>query len=202
MPSKVILPLALAFALSGCIMWDAGYTENKPVSRYDVPDSDKLPITYSVTLKTERDDVFALPDTKSLSAKIEDALMETGVFSKVTPGAPGGPEPYHVDFSFHQAGVDAEQSLAVGTIATYTSMSVPTGEVFTFDGSAVLSFHGKPVCSTARAEEMRSLIWLPIAPLGLVLNSWTAWYFVETGSVNALCDAVAKDVRSSRRKEG
>lgn len=65
----LLLSLALLGGLSGCVIWDAGYTENKPVSRYVVPPADKFPITYSVSMSAERDDVFALPEVKGLRKK-------------------------------------------------------------------------------------------------------------------------------------
>ena len=68
----LLLSLALLGGLSGCVIWDAGYTENKPVSRYVVPPADKFPITYSVSMSAERDDVLALPEVKGLRKKIED----------------------------------------------------------------------------------------------------------------------------------
>ena len=184
----LLLSLALLGGLSGCVIWDAGYTENKPVSRYVVPPADKFPITYSVSMSAERDDVLALPEVK-----IEDALLATGMFSEVSYGAKGGQDSYHIDFSFRQSGVCEAQSIEVGFLAGYTLLLVPMGEVLTFDGSAVLSLQGKPLYSTAKAEEIRCLIWLPLAPIGLFMNSWTVWNALETGSVNALCEAISHE---------
>ena len=189
----LLMSLALLGGLPGCVIWDAGYTENKPVSRYVVPSADKFPITYSVSMIAERDDVFALPEIKGLRKKIEDALMATGMFSEVSYGSKSGQDSYHVEFSFRQAGMPVEQSMAVGLLAGYTLFLLPTGEVLTFDGSAVLSLQGKPLYSTAKAEEIRCLNWLPLAPFGLFMNSWTVWNALETGTVNALCVAIAQE---------
>lgn len=191
------LPLSavLSAALSGCVMWDAGYTENRPVSRYAVSPADKFPITYSVSMRAERSDVFALPDEKGLREKVKDALTATGLFSEVAYGAKGGEDSYHVEFTFRQSGVTAEQSMEVGLLAGYTLLLIPTGEVLTFDGSAVLSLQGRPIYSMAKAEEVRCLIWLPMAPFGLVMNAWTVWHAVEKGTVNALCEAIAQEHR-------
>ena len=106
----LLLSLALLGGLSGCVIWDAGYTENKPVSRYVVPPADKFPITYSVSMSAERDDIFALPEVKGLRKKIEDALLATGMFSEVSYGAKGGQDSYHIDFSFRQSGMRGNQS--------------------------------------------------------------------------------------------
>lgn len=188
-----LLSLVLLGGLSGCVIWDAGYTENKPVSRYVVPTADKFPITYSVSMSAERDDVFALPDVNGLRKKIEDALMATGMFSEVLYSANGRQDSYHIDFSFRQAGMREDQSMLVGLLAGYTLFLLPTGEVLTFDGSAVLSLQGKPIFSTAKAEEIRCLNWLPLAPIGLFMNSWTVWSALEKGTVNALCEAIAQE---------
>ena len=193
MLSKLFFVVALVIAISGCAIWDAGYTENKPVRKYSVTSVDKLPITYSVSMKSERSDVIALPDMKSLRKNIERALKETGMFSEIHYGAKGGADSYHVEFSFHQGGTTIEDSMAAGIIAGYTMLLVPVGEIITFDGSAVLSLQGKPIYSTAKAEEMRCVIWLPLAPVGLFMNSWSVWHFLEKGTVNALCEAISQE---------
>ncbi len=193
MKNKIALFAALPAMLSGCIMWDAGYTANKPVTRFSVANIDKFPITYSVSMISERGDVFALPDVKSLRANIEDALGNTGMFSEIHYGPKGGDDSYHVEFLFHQGGMNEEQSISVGMLAGCTLLLIPTGEVMTFDGTAVLSIKGQPIYSVAKAEELRCLIWLPMAPVGLFMNSWVVWNCVEKGTVNALCDAIAQE---------
>lgn len=193
MPSKILFAVFVLLTVSGCVIWDAGYTENKPVRSYSVTSVDKVPITYSVSMKSERGDIFALPDVESLRKNIERALKETGMFSEIHYGVKGGADSYHIEFSFHQGGETVEQSMAVGLLSGYTLLLLPVGEVLTFDGSAVLSLQGKPIYSTAKAEEMRCVIWLPLAPVGLFMNSWSVWHFLEKGSVNALCDAIAQE---------
>lgn len=193
MLSKLFSIVVLVVAVSGCVFWDAGYTENKPVRMYSVPLVDKLPITYSVSMKSERGDVIALPDIKSLRKNIERALKESGMFSEIHYGGKDGTDSYHIEFSFHQGGTSIEDSMAAGIIAGYTLLLIPVWEVITFDGSAVLSLQGKPIYSTAKAEEMRCVIWLPLAPAGLFMNSWSAWHFLENGLVNALCEAISQE---------
>ena len=193
MLSKIMLAVLALLIVSGCAIWDAGYTENKPVRRNSVPSVDKVPITYSVSMKSERGDVIALPDIESLRKNIQRALKETGMFSEIHYGAKGGADSYHIEFSFHQGGTSIEDSMAAGIVAGYTLLLLPVWEVITFDGSAVLSLQGKPIYSTAKAEEMRCVIWLPLAPVGLFMNSWSVWYFLEKGSVNALCDVIAQE---------
>ena len=193
MSSRIMFAVLMLLTVSGCAIWDAGYTENKPVRRYSVPSVDKVPITYSVSMKSERGDVIALPDIESLRKNVERALKDTGMFSEIHYGIKGGADSYHIEFSFHQGGISIEDSMAVGLLAGYTFLLVPVGEVFTFDGSAVLSLQGKPIYSTAKAEEMRCVIWLPLAPVGLFMNSWSVWHYLEKGSVNALCETIAQE---------
>lgn len=193
MTSKFVFVGLLSTFLSGCAVLDAGYTENKPVRRYSVPSVDKVPITYSVSIKSERDDVIALPDIESLRKNVECALKETGMFSEIRYGAKGGMDSYHIEFLFHQGGTSVEDSMAAGLVAGYTLLLFPVWEIITFDGSAVLSLQGKPIYSTAKAEEMRCVVWLPLAPIGVFMNSWSVWHYLEKGSVNALCDAIAQE---------
>ncbi len=179
--------------LSGCVMWDAGYTENKPVTRYAVPQSDKVPITFSVNMQADRSDVFALPTAQDLRERLEAELRSTGVFSDVKYGTKGGSDSYHVEFDFKQAGMTPEQSMAVGLLSGYTLLLIPTCEVLSFDGTAVLSLQDKPIYSTAKAEKLCCLIWLPMAPVGLFMNSWSIWFFTERGTVRALVEDVVAE---------
>jgi hypothetical protein len=193
MPSKILFAVLALLTVSGCAIWDAGYTENKVVSRYSVASVDKVPITYNVSIRSERGDVIALPDVESLRKNIERALKETGMFSEIHYGAKGGVDSYHIEFSFHQGGTSIEDAMAAGIVAGYTLLLFPVWEVITFDGSAVLSLQGKPIYSTAKAEEARCVVWLPLAPIGIFMNSWSVWHYLEKGSVNALCDAIAQE---------
>ena len=179
--------------VSGCVMWDAGYTENQPVTRYELNSADKVPVTYSVNIIAERPDIIAMPDAKGLREKIENALRETGLFSKIQYGAKGGKDSYHIEFTFHQAGMTVEQSMGLAIISGYTLLFVPVCEVITFDGSAVLSLQGKSIFSVAKAEELRCLIWWPMAPFGIFMNAWSVWHFVEKGTVNALCEEITQE---------
>lgn len=88
-----------------------------------------------------------------------------------------------------------EGAQAIGFLAGYTFLLVPTGEILTFDGSAVLSIQGKTIFSAAKAEELRRLIWLPMAPIGAFMNDWVVWHFAEKGTVNALCEEIAQEHR-------
>lgn len=193
MSSKPIFIGLLLTFVSGCAIWDAGYTENKPVRRYSVSSVDKVPITYNVSMQSERKDVIVLPDIKSLRANIERALNETGMFSEIHYGAKGGADSYHIEFLFHQGGTSIEDSTAAGLVAGYTLLLFPVWEIITFDGSAVLSIQGKPIYSTAKAEESRCVVWLPLAPIGVFMNSWSVWHYLEKGSVNALCEAIVQE---------
>lgn len=191
MLNKILWVMPSLCFLSGCAIWDAGYTDNKPITRYAVNAMDKVPITFSVEMEAERSDVFALPTVKSLRMNIKGALEETGLFSNVSYGRKDETNPYHIAFVFRQAGMCESDSFAVGFLAGYSLFLIPTGEVYTFDGSAVLSLEGKPIYSTAKAEEIRCLIWLPMAPVGLFMNSWTVWHCLEKGSVRALVEDIA-----------
>ena len=118
-------------------------------------------------------------------------MKTTGLFSEVSYGKGDVNDSYHVSFLFRQAGMPVEDSREVGFLAGYTLLLVPTGELLTFDGSAVLSLKGKPIYATAKAEELRCLVWLPMAPVGIFMNSWAAWHYAEQGIVNALVNDIA-----------
>ena len=181
-----------SFLLTGYIVWDAGYTDNVPVERYEIDVGERIPITYSVSLKMERSDIIAAPDWKSLKDKIGKALKDSGLFSEVTYTQADDRTSYHIAFDFKQCGMSESDSVAVGLLAGYTLLLVPTGEVFTFDSTARLSLQGAPIYSTGKPEEIRCLIWLPMAPAGIFMNSWTAWHFLENGSINSMINDIVR----------
>ena len=185
--------LMIAFLLfcRGCIMWDAGYTSNKPIDKYAMSASEKIPISYSVSLDLARTDIIAAPDVKELTQKIESALRETDLFSEISYGKKDGKDSYHIEFTFRQAGMSVADSMAVGLLAGYSLLLIPTCELLTFDGTAVLTLQGTPIYSTAKPEELRCLIWLPMAPFGVFMNAWTVWHYAEKGTVNALVNDIA-----------
>ena len=101
--------LALLLILSGCIVWDAGDTDNRPITINEISSDEKVPITYSVSLNVERSDIIALPELPSLSNKIGAALRSTGLFSSVRHNDDDGS--YHAKFSFRQSGMsEAERA--------------------------------------------------------------------------------------------
>ncbi len=181
--------LALLF-LPGCIIWDAGYTPNEKVAQHAIHEDARIPITFSVSMQSEREDVFALPTGQSLNRKISEGLARTGLFSNVYY-APENPTGYHVVFNFHQAGETEEEGEDTGFLTGATLFLIPTIHIVTFDGSAIVTLKGKPVFTSAKAEEIRCVDWLPLAPFGLFMNSWTIWPAVESGVVNALVNDIA-----------
>ena len=194
MRNKDLFFAALSAALlSGCAMWDAGYTENRSVTKYRVNMANKYPITYSVTMSTTRDDIIAVPTSVSLREMIEASLTETGLFSDIAYGSKKGEDSYHIEFTFRQAGMLQEETGNATSLAASTLFLVPIGEVLTFDGTATLCLREKPIYSTAKAEEIRCLNWLPMAPVGLVMNSWTVWFWIERGTVHALVNDIARE---------
>lgn len=192
MKNKFIVVVAFAMTFAGCMIWDAGYTENKSVIEAQIPFDERVPISYDLALELERSDIFAEPEIQELREKVEQGLKDSGLFSEISYGKGNANDSYHVSFLFRQSGMTVEDSMGVGLLAGYTLLLIPTGEVFTFDGSAVLSLKGEPIYSTAKAEEIRDIIWLPLAPLGLFMNSWTIWHYAELGTVNALVNDIAE----------
>ncbi len=191
MESRFIFGAAIAMICSGCMIWDAGYTENKPVVETQIPFDEKVPISYDLVLELEQIEIFDESEIQKLRDKIERGLKGTGLYSEIPYGKENGNDSYHVSFLFRQSGMTDKDSMAVGFLTGYTFYLVPTVEVFTFDVSAVLSLNGKPIYSTAKAEEIRCLRWLPVAPIGLFMNSWTVWHYAELGTVNALVNDIA-----------
>ena len=134
--------------------------------------------------------IDAAPETKELMQKIEAAMRESNLFSEISYEENGGKDSYHVEFMFHQSGMSMEDQMGAALLCGSTFMLAPVAVILTFDGNAVLSLKGAPIYSTAKAEEVRSLMWLPMAPFGLFLNPWVAWHYAEKGTVNALVNDI------------
>jgi len=191
MKSRFLAAVAIAAILTGCMVWDAGYTENNDIIETQLSVDDRVPISYDVVLGLERDDIIAAPEIQELRDKIEAGLKGTGLFSEILYGKGDAEDSYHISFRFRQSGMTEEDSIGVGMLSGSTLLLVPTVEIVTFDGTAILSLKGEPIYSTAKAEELRCLIWLPLAPAGLFMNSWTVWHYAEKGMVNALVNDIA-----------
>ena len=125
MKSKLIIGIGISVLFSGCIMWDAGYTDNTPVIETRISVEDKVPISYDVILDLDRNDIIAAPEMQELRDKIEEGLKATGLFSEVLYGKGTIDDSYHVSFLFRQAGMTVEDSMAVGLLAGYTFFLVP-----------------------------------------------------------------------------
>ena len=186
--SAVILLMLLSH---GCIMWDAGYTDNAPVTNHGVSPNNQFPVAYDISIKFERNDFSAAPDRKELMKKVESALNATGLFSLVSYGEKGGEDSYHISFSFHQAGIREHESVGWALLSGYSLLTIPYAEIATFDGVATLSLKGEAIYSTAKAEELRCFVWLPVLPLGFFMNEWSAWHYVEKGIINALVNDIS-----------
>ena len=192
MRSNWLLALAaLTLGFSGCVCYDVGYTTNMPVRKYDVPEAFKYPITYSVDVKYSRGDWIGVQDRKDLCNMIEDSLMESGVFSTVSPGDKG--PGYHVEFVFNYDGTPVDESMAIGFISGYTFCIIPTCEVCTMDGTAKIHIKEDTIYGVGKAEEMRCNIWLPLAPFGTVYNAWTMQFWAARGNVHALVNDIVQE---------
>lgn len=183
--------LLLVLCFSGCIVWDADYTKDSPVRNSEARVDQKVPIGYSVELKREGAEVVASPNLLGLREKIEGALKATGLFSDISYGEKGLEDSYHLTFRFRQGFVEEDPSSVLGVLSGCTFTAIPNVEISTFDGIAELSLQGKIIYTTVKAEEIRYFIWLPMAPVGLFMNSWSAWDSAETGTINALVNDVA-----------
>ena len=193
MQSKLFYALALMLFLSGCIAWNAEYTEKRPVARTAVRSYDRCPVSYGVTVKTERDDLNAFPDVSDLRKCIETALYETGAFSEVIYEPSAGPDSYHIQFDFHQSGMPGGRQEGWMDLSAGTFYLLPSFEVITLDVKATLSLKNKSLYSCARAEEYHRFNWTPLAIMWPIWNQWTAWTSIKHGIINAICNDIASE---------
>ena len=192
MRNFILVPLFASF-LSGCFLYDCGYTRNDDTFIYKTDAANKMPISYSLKFATSLpSDSPGSPTYKSIRTKIEETLKETGLFSQVYCGDKGN-EGYHIDFTFNDSGYNEEEAAARGFVSVYTLFLIPIPEHVSCDMSAVLYLEGNPIWSTAHTEKCRCIVWIGALPAGFVLNYWSVWRSIEYNIVRATVNDLAKE---------
>ena len=190
---KFILASLLLPFLSGCFLYDCGYTRNDDTAIYKTDVSNKMPISYSLKFDTSLPyDSLGSPTDKSVRTKIEEVLKETGLFSEVYYGDKKE-KGYHIDFTYNDSGYKKEEAVARAFLYVYTLFLIPIPEHVSCDLSAVLYLEGKPVWSIAHTEKCRCIVWIGALPAGLVLNYWSVWRSVEYNIVRSTINDLTKE---------
>lgn len=187
--------VVLAFALSGCVAWDAGYTPNAPAVGRPVAAANRFALTYSIVLSSARPAISGFPDANALREKVGRALMATGLFSGATYAEKPSGDSYHIAFDFKQTDVGGDSMMDAESLSAEILGVFPVMEKIAFDGTAVMTAGGRSVESAVRTEEFRRLIWLPLIPFSIFADSSSAWEDVCDGVVNALVSELSLSVR-------
>lgn len=191
---RLLAVLLLLPFLSGCLLYDCGYTRDGNVITYQTEAQSKLPISYSLRFDTcfPPDDEPGTPTSRAIRTKIEEALKATGLFSEVfyEDNNKGG---YHIEFTYRDFGYDSEVADARMALYFCTLFMLPLHEDYSADLSAVLYLKGEPVWSIAHAEKCRYVYCWYALPAGLFLNYWSVWSVVENGIVRATVNDFAKE---------
>lgn len=190
---KFILTSLLLPFLSGCFLYDCGYTRNDDTNIYKTDASNKMPISYSLRFGTSLPpDALGIPTEKSIRTKIEKTLKETGLFSEVYYGDKRD-NGYHIDFTYNDSGYKKEEVSARAVIYLYTLFLIPIPEEYSHDLSAVLYLEGKPIWTTAHTEKCRIIVWIGALPAGFVLNYWSVWRSIEYNIVRSAVNDLTKE---------
>ena len=190
---KLVLTFLLLSFLSGCFLYDCGYTRNDDTAIYKTDASNKMPISYSFEFDTSLPyDSSGSPTEKSVRTKIEETLKETGLFSEVYYGDKKE-KGYHIDFTYKDSGFKKEEAVARAFLYAYTLFMIPIPEHVSCDLSAVLYIEGKPIWSTAHTEKCRCIVCWYALPAGLILNYWSVWRSIEYNIVRATINDLTKE---------
>lgn len=190
---KSLLTLLLLPFLSGCFLYDCGYTRNDDSDIYKTEASNKMPISYSLKFDTSLPfDSLGSPTDKSIRTKIEEVLKDTGLFSEVCYGDKSEMG-YHIDFIYNDSGYKEEEAFARALIYVYTLFLIPIPEQISSDLSAILYLEGNPIWSTAHTEKCRYIVWIGALPAGLVLNYWSVWRSIEYNLVRSTVNDLARE---------
>ena len=190
---NLILTFLLLQFLSGCFLYDCGYTRNDDTDIYKTDASNKMPISYSLKFGTSIPSGSpGAPTEKSIRTKIEEVLKETGLFSEVYYGDIGE-KGYHIDFTYNDSGSNKDEASARAILYAYTFFLIPIPEQISSDLSAVLYLEGKPIWSTAHTEKCRCIVWIGALPAGLVLNYWSVWRSIEYNIVRSTVNDLTRE---------
>lgn len=186
---SMILPI-----LSGCFLYDCGYTRNDDLAIYKTDAANKVPITYSLNFATcfPANDAPGSPTVKSIKTKIEESLKESGLFSEVSHGDKSE-NGYHVEFTYNDSGFSHEEAYARAFLYVYTLFMIPIPENYSADLSAVVYLEGKPLWSVAHTEKCRCIVCWYALPAGLVLNYWSVWRSIEYNIVRSTVNDLTKE---------
>ena len=187
--SSVLLPF-----LSGCFLYDCGYTRNDDAAIYKTDQSNKMPISYSLKFNTcfPANDAPGSPTLKSVKAKIEESLKETGLFSEVLYGDKDD-KGYHIAFTYNDSGFSHDEAYARAFVYAYTFFMIPIPENYSADISAVVYLEGSPIWSVAHTEKCRIIVCWYALPAGLIFNYWSVWRSIEYNIVRSTINDFTKE---------
>ena len=185
----LILPL-----ISGCFLYDCGYTRNDDTAIYKTDASNKMPISYSLRFDTcfPANDFPGTPTVKSIRTKIDEALKETGLFSEVSNGDKDE-KGYHIEFRYNDSGCYLQYEVTRALVSTITLYMIPVPANYSADLSAVLYLEGKPIWSVAHTEKCRYIVCWYALPAGLFLNFWSVWRFIEYNLVRSTVNDLTRE---------
>ena len=183
---RLILLALFVPSISGCFLYDCGYTRNDDTVTYKTGSANKMPISYFLKFNTSLpSDSPGSPTARSIRTKIEETLKGTGLFSEVYAGDKDD-NGYHIEFTYNDSGYDHDESLARGILCAYTLFTIPVPEQISSDLSAVLYLEGKPIWSIAHTEKCRYIVCWYALPAGLIMNYWSVWSSIEYNLVRSV----------------
>lgn len=185
--------VVLVTVLSGCFVYDCGYTRNDDLVTYKAGESDKMPISYSLDFSTCFPyDSLGTPTEKSIKWKIDKALKDTGLFSEVTYGDKNS-DGYHLSITYRDGGFDQNESMGRVLVYVYTLFMFPIPENYGADLQATLYLKGKPIWAVAHTEKARYIVCWYALPAGIVMNYWSVWRAIEFNLVNATLNDLTQE---------
>lgn len=189
----LIFALSLLPFLSGCFLYDCGYTRNDDTTNYRIDSSNKMPISYSLKFATSLpSDSSGAPTGKSIRTKIQETLRETGLFSEVSY-VDKSEKGYHIEFTYNDSGYDVDEGAMRAFFCVYTFFMFPVPINISSDLSAVLYLEGKPIWSVAHTEKCRYIVCWYALPAGLVFNYWSVWRAIEYNLVRSTINDLSQE---------
>ena len=190
---KLFVTVILIPFLSGCFLYDCGYTRNDDTAIYKTDASNQIPISYSLKFATcFPSDAIGTPTAKSIKAKIEESLKEAGLFSEVSYGDKDD-KGYHIEFTYNDSGFSYDETNARAFTYIYTFFMIPIPENYSADISAIAYLEGKPIWSVAHTEKCRIIVCWYALPAGLILNYWSVWRSIEYNIVRSTINDFTKE---------
>jgi len=188
------LYILISFCLIGCATFHSSYVDSvsPEYESVNLSKKQKKEVTFSVNLHQQMNEEMFLTQ-ESVAEKIKDTLVGSKLYSKVKWVTPKDSGPLHYHFSVKITGPSPADQIAVGMLAGYTLLLIPTWETYNIDMTMFVLKNGKEVYSVSIPTKAVDVIWLPFVVFTPFLNHGTARLVIKNRNMNYFMNEIIEN---------